>query len=146
MTRKTFQRAGSVLAVTIVLVAAACGGDNTAGGDPGGVPPSAGAPIPGGGLSIDEAIASTLPGPLTVKGFLVAPEGEPVRLCSLLAESYPPQCGGSSLVVEGLDLATVEGLTSTNDPELAQVTWSQSEVSLPGDVEDGVLTVSETSI
>jgi hypothetical protein len=130
----------AVLAAGVAL--AGCGGAE----EPGAQPPSSGAPIPGGGLSIDEAIASSLPGPLQVKGFIVAPEGEPVRLCSALLESYPPQCGGSSLVVEGLDLAAVEGLTSTDDPSLAQVTWSEAEVSLLGDVADGVITVSQTSI
>ena len=61
-----------------------------------------------------------------VKGTIVAPAGEAIRLCSALLESDPPQCGGSSLVVEGLDLSTVEGLTETNDPSLAQVQWSET--------------------
>ena len=132
------------LLALVLAVAAACGeGSSDSGG--GAAPPSAGTPIPGGGLSIDEAIASTLEGPLAVKGYVVAPEGGAVMLCSALLESYPPQCGGSSLVIEGLDLSTVEGLTKTSDPELAQVTWSDAEVSLLGTVEDGVLTVSTTS-
>jgi len=96
--------------------------------------------------TIEQAIASTLQGPLMVKGYLVAPEGGPVRLCSALLESYPPQCGEPSLVVEGLDLATVEGLAQTSEPDLAQVTWSDAEISILGDVEDGVITVSQTSL
>ena len=133
-----------ILALTLGLSGAACGGGNGEGGV-GGSAPSAGAPIPGGGLSIEEAIASTLEGPLMVKGYIIAPEGGPVLLCSALLESYPPQCGGPSLVVEGLDLSTVEGLTETGDPSLAQVTWSDAEVSLLGDVRDGVITASTTS-
>jgi hypothetical protein len=80
-----------------------------------------------------------------VEGFILAPEGQPVQLCSAMLESYPPQCGGSSLVVEGLDLESVEDLTSTEDPSLAQVTWSETEVSVLGDIENGVITVSQTS-
>ena len=81
-----------------------------------------------------------------IKGFLVAEKGGPVRLCSALAESYPPQCAGSSLVVEGLDLSTVEGLTTPPEPEYAHTSWTDSEISLLGEVEDGVLTVSATSM
>ena len=132
----------ALLAVVLAFAAAACGG----GGSDAAPAPSAGSPIPGGGLTIEEAIASTLEGPLMVRGYLVAPEGGPVRLCSALLESYPPQCGEPSLVVEGLDLATVEGLTATSEPDLAQVTWSDAEISILGDVEDGVITVSQTSL
>ena len=136
-----------LLALVLALATAACGGsdESSGSGDPAGASPLAGAPIPGGGLTIAEALASELDGPLMVKGFLVAPDGQPVQLCSTLLESYPPQCGGDSLVVEGLDLATVNGLTKTDDPSLARVTWSDSEMSLLGSVEDGVLTVSSTS-
>ena len=65
-----------------------------------------------------------------------------MRLCSALLESYPPQCGEPSLVVEGLDLATVAGLTSTNDPSLAQVTWSDMRDLRAGELVDGVLTAA----
>lgn len=138
-----------ILAATALLVLAACGGSSTGGSaaqtPATGVTPSAGAPIPGGGLSIEEALASTLDGPLMVKGYLVAPEGEPVRLCAALLESYPPQCGAPSLVVEGIELASVEGLRRTDDPGLAPVTWSDGIVSLLGTVRDGVLTLSATA-
>jgi hypothetical protein len=108
--------------------------------------PSTGAPIPGGGLTIAEALASTLDGPLLVKGYLIAAEGDGIRLCSGLLESYPPQCGEPSLVVERLDLEQVEGLTRPSDPDLAAVAWTEKEISLLGDIEAGVITVSETSI
>ena len=133
--------------LALALIAAGCGGGpdggSSAGTEPpaaGPVAPSAGAPIPGGGLTVEEAIASTLEGPLMVAGYLVA-TGDDVRLCSALAESYPPQCGGASLVVEGLDPAGVEGLKSEGG-----VSWTDSPFSILGDIEDGVLTVSETSI
>jgi hypothetical protein len=144
----------SVIVLALALGGGACGGDDRrseGAADTGvsadtGAAPSAGAPIPGGGLSIAEAIDSTLEGPLMVKGHIVAPEGEPIRLCSALLESYPPQCGEPSLVVEGLDLATVDGLTSTDNSAVAQVSWSDAVVSLLGTVEEGVMTVSETSL
>ncbi len=131
----------ALLALALALALAACGG-----GDDGGDGNGSAAPAPGEALSVEEALASTLAGPLLVSGFIVARAGEPVQLCDLLAESYPPQCGGASLVVEGLDLDTVEGLTRTAEPDLAQAAWSEGPVSVLGEVVDGVLTVSETSM
>jgi hypothetical protein len=89
----------------------------------------------GPGISIDEAIKSKLDQPLLVNGALVVRGGE-VRLCSALAESYPPQCAGTSLKVEGLDLSTVKGLQSASG-----VSWSDNQVQLLGRVRDGVLTI-----
>ncbi len=50
---------------------------------------------------------------------------EGVWLCELLAESSPPQCGGASLVVEGLDLGTMEGLTTNQN-----VTWRRTYIRI----------------
>ena len=64
-------------------------------------------------------------------GFLVDAGGE-VRLCDALAESYPPQCGGESLTVEG-ELPPVEWT------EAQGVRWTDAPVTLRGEEEDGVL-------
>ena len=126
----------SRIALIFVLAAlAACSaapdGDGASpdGGD------SGGATAVGPGIAIDEAMASTLDGPLLVNGYIVT-SGDEVKFCSALAESYPPQCAGSSLTVEGLDLDSVGGLSSASG-----VTWSDEQVQLLGAVEDGVLTV-----
>jgi hypothetical protein len=66
--------------------------------------------------------------------------GENVKLCYALAESFPPQCGGASLVVDGLDLATVEGLMTEGD-----VSWTDQPIELRGVVSDETLTVSENA-
>ena len=73
--------------------------------------------------------------PDVVEGFLVHRDGVTL-LCELLAESYPPQCGGSSVRVEGLSLDAVAGLTTAEG-----VTWSDDVVSLTGQLRDGVLTI-----
>jgi hypothetical protein len=117
-----------VAAAALALAAGSCGGDEQS--------------LPTGQtLTVQEALESTAEGPLSVRGTIIAPEGAEIRLCSAILESYPPQCGEPSLVVEGLDLDTLEGLTSTEDPALAQVTWSEQEVTLVGTVDGGVLTV-----
>ena len=89
--------------------------------------PSAGAAIPGGGLSVQEAIDSELDGPLMVKGYLIERAGE-LRLCSAILESSPPQCGEPSLLVEG--------------PAPAP---SEEQASLLGEVDGGMIAVSTTA-
>ncbi len=88
-----------------------------------------------GGLSIDEAMASAgnagiaVGEPFAVGGFLVVTDGE-ARLCEALAESYPPQCGGRSLRVDG-DVS--EYLTQAE----GSVSWNDNRVVLLGSVTDG---------
>ena len=61
----------------------------------------------GPGITVADARASTLSGPLLVNGAVVIVDREG-RLCSALAESFPPQCGGDSMPVVGLDSATLD--------------------------------------
>ena len=107
-----------------VLLLAGCGGEDERQPQPSA---AAGAPIPGGGLSIREAIDSDLDGPLMVRGYLIERDGE-LRLCDGILESYPPQCGDPSLRVEG----PAPGA-------------SEQRVSLLGEVKDGTIAVSENA-
>ena len=122
-----------LLLAGLLLLAAAC--EDDAGHD---AAPTGGPPLSavGPGISVAEARASTLDGPLLVNGFLVV-QGDGARLCEALAESFPPQCGGDSLAVEGLDLDAFEGLSSEQDTR-----WSEAPIQLLGEVEGSVLTVS----
>lgn len=96
-----------------MLALSACGsGDGDSGSS------SAPAPAPTGG----EAFEFT--------GYLVRLQGE-TRICEALAESYPPQCGGTSYRVVGLDFAGAQGLE-----EASGVTWSQEAVTLEGVLAD----------
>lgn len=142
---RTITRLILPLAIGAALVACTgvSAGDSGDGGDSGAVTPggddTAGLGA-GPGISIDEAIESTLDGQLLVNGYIVAEEGGDVRFCSALMESYPPQCGGSSLLVEGLNLEEVDGLESAEG-----VSWTSADTQLLGTVEDGVLNVSTDS-
>jgi hypothetical protein len=73
----------------------------------------------------------------TVRGWLFAEDGV-VRLCDAIAESYPPQCGGTVIIVHGLDLSSIRDLQTAQG-----VSWAS--VTLRGTVRDGVLTVSENA-
>lgn len=99
--------------------------------------PSTGAPDRAGGLTVEQALASDLDEPLLVRGALVAGPDE-ARLCDALAESYPPQCAGASLAVEGAD---VDALATD---EAQGVRWAE-DVRLLGTVDDGVLTVTDSA-
>ena len=118
-----------VIGLALALGLAGCGdgdGDEDAAA-PSTSSPSLGAPIPGGGLTVQEALDSDLDGPLLVKGYLIERDGE-LHLCSAILESYPPQCGKPSLRIDGSGLAP-----------------SEEQISLLGEVEAGTITVSETA-
>jgi hypothetical protein len=88
-------------------------------GDPGDAP----------GISVADALTH---GPtddiVTVSGALFVDADGTVLLCDAIAESFPPQCGGERIEVDGLDLATVE-LEEANG-----VRWAEG-VTLLGSVE-----------
>jgi hypothetical protein len=113
------------LFLALLTVAFAACGSGTDSGAPG-----------NSAITVKQALDANSGGPVRVRGALIV-SGGTARLCYAILESYPPQCGGPSLVVRGLDLDTIGELTSAND-----VTWSDREVRLRGTVTDGTLKVS----
>jgi hypothetical protein len=78
---------------------------------------------------------------VTVRGFYARDPGAVLpRMCSLLAESYPPTCGMPSLPVSNLSEAEEKALPLTRDPETGG-RWSEREIELSGRIEDGALVV-----
>lgn len=92
-----------------------------------------------GGISVEEALAYDGTEDVAVGGFVVSVDGE-ARLCSALAESFPPQCGGESLTI-----ANPDALVNLPLVEEGSTQWSDGSVVLLGSVDDGVLTVASTS-
>ena len=134
-------------ALLVTAGLAGCGGDEPPADDG-----ASGATVPqtsglgaGPAISIDEALASGSDEMMLVSGNLLAQGGE-VRLCSALAESFPPQCGGASLHVVGIKLEEVDGLITEGD-----VSWTDRPIELLGVVEndtqakDDILTVIENA-
>ncbi len=77
-------------------------------------------------LSVTELIAAgTIEGPFVVSGFLFIEANSNVVLCEVIAESYPPQCGGQSIKIAG-DIP-IEALTTDQG-----VSWSDNSVELEG--------------
>jgi hypothetical protein len=121
------------------LAVAACGSDESNADQPPTQPPAVAGLGAGPGISIEEAIALGSPKPVLVNGWVHAQGGE-VRFCDAIAESYPPQCPGVSLLVEGLKLEEVDGLQRASG-----VAWSE-RTQLLGVVADGTITVSENAV
>jgi len=125
-----------VLAVAAVLLVGAC---TVQGPGPAATPPSEAAVLVissgnrGGGdqgMTVAEALGHRATDDLVfVTGSLfIDPDGT-VRLCDAIAESFPPQCGGERIVVQGLDPSGVANLQ-----EESGVRWAEG-VTLFGSVE-----------
>lgn len=93
----------------------------------------------GPGISVADAIAFAGDEILLVNGSLFIGRDGVMRLCEALMESWPPQCGGPSLVVEGLDEKAVPW------QEAEGVRWTDSTQVL-GRVADGILRVEVTAL
>ncbi|HEX2883232.1 MAG TPA: hypothetical protein VHQ42_01540 [Candidatus Limnocylindria bacterium] len=131
----------TALALVLVLVLVACGpaADDPVDSDSSPMPsgPDGPAPVlvivdgePGdGGISVAEAIGHQPTDDIVaVTGSLFVAADGSVLVCDAIAESFPPQCAGARLPVEGLDLGTLE-LEEANG-----VRWAE-RVTLLGSVE-----------
>ncbi len=84
----------------------------------------------GPGLSVADALEHQATDDIvTVSGALFVDADGTMWLCDAIAESFPPQCGGDRIEVEGLDPGDVPNLQEEQD-----VRWSES-VTLVGSVE-----------
>lgn len=130
--RGRMKRLGSLTLLIVLLAACAAPGDSDGPTDDGApvLVIADGGPGDGPGLTVAEALTH---GPtddlVTVTGALFVGADGTVRLCDAIAESFPPQCGGDRIVVEGLDLDDIDDIQEEND-----VRWSES-ITLFGSVE-----------
>lgn len=114
------------------------------GGCPSGSEPLRGETEPGGGPACVNAAQGEVvaPGEVPPRTHGNAAATDQMRLCDLVLESLPPQCGRVFLQVEGLD-ADRNDFEPLGLRERAGVTWSESPVLLDGVVTEGVLHDSE---
>ncbi len=121
--------------IALCLTLTACGGRGPSGGAS-----NAGAPAPGGGLTVDQALASDSAEPLLVRGHLQGDGDGPAQLCGTVGESYPPYCGKPTLTVEGVSPDDFD------DVQREGAVWWVDDAAVLGRVRDGVLTVDPTSL
>ncbi len=113
-----------VVAASAVLIVAGCGDDASPVATA--PPSSSGAVLPGGGLTVEEAIATDAEPPLAVAGWIVASGGD-TRLCSGYDADAAEPCLEPSLSLTGAGSET-----------------SGAPVSLLGAVEGDTFVVSST--
>ena len=104
----------------LLLTAACSGGDDVVVGD--------------GVLSITEAAEASTGDLATVRGFMVA-DTEGVRLCEALAESFPPQCGGSFLILNEFEPAAFPQVFSESPG--GDIMWTDQAQDVVGFLEAG---------
>lgn len=86
-------------------------------------------------LTVRQAVEAPTGATVTVRGHVIATAGGTV-LAEMLAESYPPQPGGATLPVQGVDVQALDGVEQAGD-----TTWTTDQHALTGQVRDGVLHV-----
>lgn len=96
------------------------------------------APIEGV-IGLGEALAFMGDDPIAVEGFVVI-DAEGPRLCETLLESFPPQCGGAHLDIVNPDILTELPLVEEGDTQ-----WTETYVTLVGDVNENEFTVTDVS-
>lgn len=131
--------------VVIAVVATGCASSEDQGGRgadvtvfDSGLPPAPASSgfIVDGGLDISEAIAYEGTEVVAVRGYFVS-AGSVARLCEVLAESYPPQCGGVSVGV-----SNPEALSDVVLSEEGGTQWSEGYITVLGRIVDGELTIA----
>ncbi len=117
-----------VVVTLIAMVLAACGDDDSN--------DNAAGPV-----SIADALETE--GNVIVTGYVFVLDDDRVVLAELIAESFPPQPGGATITVEGLDLNALDLEEAPEGSELATTRWSSEPVTLTGSMVSGVLRGAE---
>ena len=92
-------------------------------------------------VSIEAAVDAE--GEVVVSGYLFVLDDSTVVLAELIAESFPPQPGGATITVEGLDLNSLDLEEAPEGSELATTEWSSEPVTLTGSMGSGILSGAE---
>ncbi|MHB1344153.1 MAG: hypothetical protein ACYCX3_07320 [Thermoleophilia bacterium] len=129
--------AALALAAVLIFAPWSSNSEGTVGGADPGAPVVMGV---GPGISVRDALASTLDEPLLVNGLYYVTADGVVYFTDTMAESYPPQIDVTrSLKVDGIDPGELVGLERSGG-----IAWSNAPTQLTGRVAGGIITVSGT--
>lgn len=90
-------------------------------------------------ISVEQALTHDPHTPVLVIGYLFEMEDGTIVLADAILESYPPQPGGATIVVEGFSTDGMALEQASADSGLATTRWSADMVEILGNVVDGVL-------
>lgn len=86
-------------------------------------------------MTVRQAAAEPSGSTVSVRGYLIATAGE-TYVAEMLAESYPPQPGGATLRLGGVDVSALDGIERAGD-----TMWTADQRTVSGRVAGGVLHV-----
>ena len=90
--------------------------------------------------SIGQALGAAERSEVTVSGHLIVDRDGNTRLCSVLLESDPPQCGGDRIHLLGFDASSVPNTKTPQRPsEIGTARWTTSFITVTGTKEIGGL-------
>ncbi len=114
-----------LIVLAAFAVVAACGSDDTGGTTVGDAIER---------MEIGQALKAANGSKVTVSGFLIVDTDGNSRLCSLLLESFPPQCGGDRIDLPGFDVSTVPSTKSVQfvPGGIRTVIWSDGPITVKG--------------
>ena len=123
--------AAFLVLASLLLVSACAAATTTPAPSPASsVPPSAApsqAVDPGPAIAIDDLVANSTATDgqaVRVTGNFFADPQTGARLCGVMLESYPPQCGGAAVRLVGeVPAAFIAQLDTTTEPGLAKAWW-----------------------
>jgi len=77
---------------------------------------------------------STEPGTeLSVSGHLIVDKDGQVRLCEMLLESSPPQCGGDRILLSAFDVDSAPNIQRVQEPgEINTAAWTNEIITITG--------------
>jgi hypothetical protein len=130
--------AGIVGVASLVVIVLACG--SGAGPDEAPIPasPTAGGATPTASnpptsTEIGRALEAAEGSEVTVSGHLIADSDGNARLCGVLAESLPPQCGGDRIDLLGFDASSVPNSKTPQRPsEIQTARWTDRLITVTG--------------
>ena len=87
--------------------------------------------VPSTNTEIGQALEAAEGSEVTVSGFLIADRDGNTKLCSVLAESLPPQCGGDWIDLLGFDASSVPNSKTPQRPsDIGTVRWTDSQITV----------------
>ena len=121
-----------LLSGLLLAVVVACGSDDTGSSKVGNTIER---------MEIGQAQKAANGSKVTASGYLIVDTDGNSRLCSLLLESLPPQCGGDRIDLPGFDVSTVPSTKNLQfvPGGIRTVIWSDSPITVKGIRETGGL-------